>query len=226
MRNMTSTVSVVASSVCWLLWPQVTRAQPLPADDGLRPRAFVGAAVTLTSSDLGARMRLAGDTSPRGWFVQAGLPVIGRFGVGIEFGGPADATGETRTIGFVSRGRQRERLLIGAGRVRVRGSSRWGVDVIGGAGALFQHHEAVSASCTTCEPYRRDSVDHRAPAFVVGADVPFRLGGPLWIGAVLRYQALARGSHHSQIPALVLPWQYEWKSSRRFSVGIDLRIGR
>ena len=119
-----------------------------------------------------------------------------------------------------------ERLLIGLGRVRVAGSSRWGVDVIGGAGALFQHHESLEAFCGTCTDFRRAIVDHVAPAFVVGADVPVRVAGPLWLGAVVRYHVLARGSHQTQVPVLFVPWQDEWKSSRRLAVGLDFRIGR
>ena len=218
-------ISVVASALCCLLWPHAGKAQSMPPYEVLRPRAFAGAALTLTSTDLDARMRLAADTSSAAWFVEAGLPIRGRFGVGIEFGGPSDATGETRGRTFDSRGRQRERLLIGLGRVRVAGSSRWGVDAIGGVGTLFQHHEELEACCVTCDDFRRDSLDHLAPAFVVGVDGPIRVAGALWIGAVVRYHVLAHGTHQTQIPVLV-PWQYEWKSSKRLSVGIDFRIGR
>jgi hypothetical protein len=188
---------------------------------------FAGAALALTSTDLDARMRLAADTPARAWFVEAGFPLSGRLGVGVEFGGPSDATGETRGISFDSRGLQRERLFIGLARVRVAGSSRWGVDVIGGAGALFQHHESLEAFCgRTCTDFRRAIVDHDAPAFVVGADAPVRVAGPLWLGAVVRYHVLARGSHQTQVPVLFVPWQDEWKSSRRLAIGLDFRIGR
>jgi hypothetical protein len=226
MGHMKRAVCVVATILCWLSWPPAASAQSTRPDDGLRPRVFAGAALALTSTDLDARMRLAADTPARAWFVEAGFPLRGRFGVGLEFGGPSDATGETRGISFDSRGRQRERLLIGLGRVCVAGSSRWGVDVVGGAGALFQHHESLEAFCGTCTDFRRTIVDHDAPAFVVGADVPVRVAGPLWLGAVVRYHVLARGSHQTNAPVLFVPWQDEWKSSRRLAVGLDFRIGR
>ena len=217
----------VGTILCLLSWPPAASAQATTGpDDGLRPGVFAGAALALTSTDLDARMRLAADTTPGSWFVEAGFPLIGRFGVGLEFGGPSDATGETRGHGFDSRGRQRERFLIGLGRFRVAGSSRWGVDVIGGAGALFQHHESMETVCgSTCTDLTRVIV-HHAPAFVVGADVPVRVAGPVWLGAVVRYQVLARGSHQTQVPVLLVPWQEEWKSSRRLAVGVDFRIGR
>jgi hypothetical protein len=225
MRDTTRAVCFVATILCWLSWPPVTSAQSTRPDEGLQPRVFAGAALALTSTDLDARMRLAADTRARAWFVEAGLALSGRVGVGLEFGGPSEATGETRGISFISRGLQRERFLIGVGRVRVVGSSRWGVDVIGGAGALFQHHESLWAFCATCKDAGRTIVHHDAPAFVVGVDVPFRVAGPLWLGAVVRYHVLARGWHQGEGPEYV-PWQDEWKSSRRLSAGLDFRIGR
>lgn len=211
MGDMKRGVCFAVTLLCWLSWSLATSAQSTPPGEG-RPRVFAGVALAATSTDLDARMRLAAETSARAWFVEAGFPLAGRFGVGFEFGGPSDATGETRGMTFDSRGRQRERLLLGLGRVRL-------------AGALFQHHESLEAFCPTCTDFRRRIVDHVAPAFVIGADVPVRVAGPPWLGAVVRYHVLARGSHQDQIPVLV-PWQDEWKSSRRFAVGLDFRIGR
>src|SRR5438552_13526197 len=108
-------------------------AQSTSSSTSSRPGFFAGAALTLTSTDLDARMRLAGDTSHRGWFVEAGFPIRWRLGAGIEFGGPSDAVGGTRGISFQSKGRQRERLLMGVVKARVAGTDRWGLDVIGGA---------------------------------------------------------------------------------------------
>ena len=144
----------------------------------------------------------------------------------MEFGGPSEATGATTGRSFDSRGTQRERLLIGLGRFRATGASRWGFDAVGGVGAVFQHHEARVAECATCPVVLSTTLEHRAPAFVIGADVPLRVGGALWIGLVARYQVLARGTHQSQINEAVVPWQYEWKSSHRFSIGADVRIGQ
>jgi hypothetical protein len=190
----------------------------------LRPALFAGAGLTINSRDLDSRMRLASDASRRGWVVEAGFPVKARVGIGVEFGGPSDATGETRGMSFDSRGRQRERLLMGVVRVRAAGTARWNVDVIGGAGALFQHHEASDASCPTCDEFKQ-TMNHVAPAFVAGGDAFVRVRGPVWAGVLVRYHVLTRGSHQSQVPVLV-PWQFEWKSSNRFSVGIAVRLVR
>jgi hypothetical protein len=140
-------VALVASVMYCLLWPSVGQAQPLGRNNAMRAPLFVGAALTLTAPDYSARMRLAKDASIRGWFGEAGFPIKGRLGAGIELSSPSYATGETRGRFGESRGRQRERTVIGLAKVRVVGTSRRGVDFIGGAGALFQHHEALDASC-------------------------------------------------------------------------------
>jgi len=222
-------VSLVVSVVYCLLWSSVGQAQPVGRNSAMRAPVFVGAALTLTAPDSSARMRLANEASIGGWFGEVGLPIKGRLGAGVEFSGTSDATGETRGISFESRGRQRERTVIGLAKVRVVGTSRLGVDLIGGAGTLFQHHEALESSCVVrpvCSDFTRTTLDRRAPAFVVGADVPLRIAGPIMIGAVARYSFLDRGRHQTQPGTVFVPWQFEWRSSTRVSVGVDLRIGR
>ena len=212
----------------WLcVLPHPARGQVAPGRGASQPRLFAGATLATSSTDPGSRMRLGADASKRTWTLAAGLPMFRRLGLGIELVGPSDATGETRGRSFASRGRQRERLLLALARVRAAGTTRWGVDAVGGMGVLFQHHEAVDSSCANgpCVVVLRREMDHRAPAFVIGADVPLRVYRALWISGVVRYHILSRGSVLAQATVLV-PWQFEWQSSSRFSLGVDIRIGR
>ena len=217
---------------CWLLLllyavfhSREVQAQSLASTTPLRPKAFAELALTVNSRDLDARMRLAQDASRLGWFITAGIPVKGKLALGVEFGGPSDATGETAGNSFVSKGRQRERLLMGTLRFRAAGTESWAVDVLAGAGVLFHHNEALLSSCGSCTDFSKETSDHAPPSFVAGIDAFRTVRGPVSVGAVVRYHALTRGTAQSDAPVLV-PWQFEWKSSSRFSIGLGIRVSR
>ena len=114
---------------------------------------------------------------------------------------------------------------MGLVRVRAFGFDRWSLDVVGGGGLLFQHHELRFAPCFSgCDDTTREALDRRAPALAFDADVPVRLGRHFGVSALARYYALRRGEHVTELPVLI-PWQYEWKSSTRLAIGISGRVG-
>ncbi|HUE87878.1 MAG TPA: hypothetical protein VMO26_17535 [Vicinamibacterales bacterium] len=187
------------------------------------PRGFVGVGLAKASSDAESRMRLVGEDSSLVWLLEAGVAVTPRFGVSVEFAKPTAVAASTRGRSFQAFGRQEERALIGLARVRAWGFDHWAVDLVGGAGVLFQHHELRSAPCFSgCAETRRETLAHRAAAFSLGAEIPVRVTGHFSLSAVARYCALRRGEHVTELPNLI-PWQYEWKSSARIGVGI---VGR
>jgi len=64
-------------------------------------------------------------------------------------------------------------------------------------------------------------LDRRAPALSLGADVPVRLGPHVGVSGLVRLYALRRGDQTTALPEV--PWQFEFKSSTRFAVGITGR---
>jgi hypothetical protein len=190
--------------------------------DGRLPRAFVGAGVAPATDDADSRMRLVGDTSPLMWVIEGGARVAPRIGVGVEFVMPSTLTAETRGHTFDSTGRQEERVLLGLIRGRAWASDRIAVDVLGGAGVLFQHHEERTAPCFSgCAFTVQNDLDRRAPAFSVGADVPIRLAPHVAVSGLVRFYALQRGDTTTGLFAT--PWQFEFKSSTRFAAGVTAR---
>jgi hypothetical protein len=117
--------------------------------DGLPlPRVFVGAGAGPATNDATSRMRLYEQGLAAVWLVEAGAAVSERVGLGVEYARPSAATAFT-TIGAGRAqiaGRQEERTLLAMARARVAGMKRWALDVVGGAGVLFQHHESGGAS--------------------------------------------------------------------------------
>jgi hypothetical protein len=189
------------------------------------PRAFVGAGLGAGTSDAERRMRLVGEGSSLIWLVEGGAALATRVGVGVEFARPTAVSASTSGRSFNTSGRQEERVLVGLVRVRAFGFDRWTLDVAGGGGLLFQHHELRFAPCVSgCNDTTREVLDRRAPAFAFGADVPVRLGRHFAVSALARYYALFRGEHVTELPVLV-PWPYEWKSSRRLAISISGRAG-
>lgn len=200
-------------------------AQTAEADAVPLPRAFVGTGLGPATSDAESRMRLFGEGSSLIWFLEGGVAVTTRVGVGVEFARPTTVSAVTSGRSFHASGRQKERVLVGLLRVRAFGFHRLALDVVGGAGLLFQHHELRFAPCFSgCDDTTRETLDRRAPAFALGADVPLRLSRHFLVSGLVRYYALRRGEHVTEMPVLV-PWQYEWKSSTRLAVGISGRAG-
>ena len=166
------------------------------------------------------------------WLVEAGAAASERVGVGVEYSQPSAATGETYVglggTGSLATdvGRQEERLLLGMVRARLAGVNRWGADIVGGAGILFQHHK--SGGCrgiqSRCENYTA-SLHARRSAFAVGLDIPVTVVRHFEMVADGRAYFLMRGDHisdaaHNQY----LLWAYEWRSSTRVTVGIIGRV--
>jgi hypothetical protein len=168
-------------------------------------------------------MRLGGDASPLMWLIEGSARVAPRIGIGAEFVQPSTLTAQTHGQSFNETGKQEERLVIGLIRGRAWTSDRLAVDVVGGAGALFQHHERRVAPCFSgCAVTLQNDLDRRAPAFSLGADMPVRLGPHVGVSGLVRFYALRRGDQTTRFPAIV-PWQFEFKSSTRFAVGVTAR---
>jgi hypothetical protein len=107
----------------------------------------------------------------------------------------------------------------------VTGADRWALDVVGGGGALFQHHE--TGGCTpavaVCESTDGPAIDERAGALALGADVPVRIAPHFAIVAALRAYFLRRGDHTSETNRDLI-WQYEWRSSTRSALVVSGRF--
>lgn len=190
------------------------------------PRVFVGAGAGPLTNDAASRMRLYEDGLARVWLVEAGAAVTRRLGVGVEYSQPSAATAFT-TVGLGRAqiaGRQEERVLLATVRARAIGVNRWALDIMGGAGMLFQHH--VSGGCvpaqTRCENTDGLSLDERAPAFAAGLEAPVRVSSHFEVVTSVRMFALRRGEHTSATD-INLTWQYEWTSSTRAALVVGGR---
>lgn len=197
-----------------------TGSVPLPA-------VFAGAGIGPITNDSASRMRLYEEGLAAVWLVEAGAAVSERVGIGVEYSQPSAATAFT-TVGLGRAqiaGRQEERLLLATVRARLAGVNRWALDVVGGAGILFQHHE--SGGCvpaqSRCENTDGPSLDERAPAFAAGLDIPFSVARHFEIAAAARAYLLRRGEHTSESD-INLSWQYEWKSSTRVAIAVVGRV--
>ena len=216
------TLQFVAFTIVLVLcMPSGTQAQePAPAP---LPRAFVGAGLGPATDDNASRMRLADAGSSMLWFVEGGAGLSSRLGLGAEFVQTRVLTGATAGRSSNESGRQRERMVMGLLRARAAARGEVAIDVVGGGGLLFQHHELRRAPCFSgCADSVRELIDLRAPAFVLGADVPCRLGRHIGLSVVTRYYGLRRAERVSR-PALLVPWQYETKPSTRLALGVSGR---
>jgi hypothetical protein len=212
---------VIAASVllfCGSVDAQAQEPSPAPL-----VRAFIGGGLGPGTDDSGSRMRLATEGSSMHWFIEGGARLLPRVGVGAEFVQTAVLTAATSGRSFNESGTQRERMLVGLLRARAGGTDRVALDLVGGAGVLFQHHERRFAPCFTgCADSLRDSRDGHAPAFVLGADVPFQVGRHLGLSVVTRCYALRRAERIADT-ATLLPWQYETRPSTRLTIGVSAR---
>jgi hypothetical protein len=155
------------------------------------------------------------------WLIEGGARVAPRIGIGVEFVMPSTLTAETRGHTFDSTGTQDEQVLLGLIRGRAWATDRIAVDVLGGVGVLFQHHEQRNAPCFTgCAVTLQNDLDRRAPAFSLGADVPVRLAPHVAVSGLVRIYALRRGDTTGRFDT---PWQFAFTSSTRFAVGVTAR---
>ena len=201
-------------------------ASPAFAQSFELPRATIGVSVALASNDASSRMRLGQDT--RRWILSGefGARVGRRVGLGAEAIDFGTATGETSGISFRSRGEQRERAIVGVLRARAIGRAGVALDVVGGAGALFQQHTAIESPrvSSQLDPTVTFEYSHRAPLLVAGGDVPIRIGPHFSIAAITRYYSMRRGDNTPEDPRTPIRWQFEHESSNRFSVGASARV--
>lgn len=187
------------------------------------PRGFIGGGVVRASRDASSRMRLF-DADPMGvWVVEGGVRVASRLSLGAEFVQPGAARAVTRGITFESHGEQHERAVLGTARVRLAASDVAALDAVMGAGIMFQRHELRNSACVRCDATRTETMINRAPAYAVGVDVPIRVTDHLSIGVLSRVYFLNRGDHTGSGPPDEPPWQFTWRSSRRFGVGATAR---
>ncbi len=208
--------------VCLRAIPAVAQTAVAPL-----PTAFVGLAFGPTTSDAPNRMRLYRDDPATVWAVEAGAALGDRVGIGVEFS-QASAVKASTTIGAGRAqiaGRQEERVLLGMLRARIIGERRWAVDVLGGAGVLFQHHETggCEPAVRECEVTNGPFLDERAPAFVAGVEIPVRLAGYFAVVPTVRGYFLRRGEL-TFITHPNLIWQYEWRSSSRVALALSGRL--
>jgi hypothetical protein len=172
-------------------------------------------------------MRLYDDTFAYAWLVEGGVALSPRFGAGVELSLPSTATGDTlvglgRTIII---GRQRERVWLGVARFRIIATNVLAADVIAGAGILFQQHRqgACTPAVPSCNTTAGPILETRAPALVIGVDVPVRMARFFSVAVEPRAYVLRRGEQASS-PPLFPPWQFEYHSSTRFTVGASARL--
>ena len=188
------------------------------------PRAFIGGGVSFATGDAEDRMGLFDETPPWVAVIEGGVRLAPRVGIGAEVVQPADLEAVTRGQSFQSWGEQRERAVIGTARVRLAGNDRIALDAAGGAGVLFQHHELQFFPCFTgCEAASTETMTSNAPAFLIGGDVPIQLARHFVVAATGRVYFFNRGNHVTEDPRDPLPWQFEWRSSQRFALGVTAR---
>jgi hypothetical protein len=213
-------MNCIATLLC--LCPSVS-AQSVAGTSVPLARVFVGGGMTPATNDAGSRMRLIGEDSSFPWFIEGGAAISSSVGVGVEFVQPTAVTASTSGTSFHASGRQEEQELIGLLRGRAFSGARVALDVVGGAGVLFQRHEQRFAPCFSgCPDTLSERLNRKAPAFILGADIPVHLARHVAIAGTGRYHFLRRGDHVTELPVLI-PWQYEWTSSSRLSIGISAR---
>jgi len=188
------------------------------------PRAFIGGGLSFATDDSEDRMRLFDETPPWVAVIEGGFRIAPRVGIGVEFVQPADLEVTTSGQSFQSSGEQEELALLGTVRVRLAGNHRIAFDAAGGAGVLFQHHEREFFPCFTgCEASVTETMTNQAPAFLIGGDVPIQLARHFAIAATGRVYFFNRGEHVTEDPRDPVPFQFEWRSSQRFAVGVTAR---
>jgi hypothetical protein len=177
------------------------------------------------TNDADERMRLNNAPSPWATAIEFGGAVSSRVALGFQVGFPPTVSGSTSGSSFRSSGKQTERTLIGFALVRLAATQRAAIEVMAGAGVLFQRHEQSQAPCPSCADTYFDTMTRNAPAFILGADVPYRVAPHVWLSWFGRWYVLKREPHKAEDSRNPLPWQYEWGPSTRASLGVSARVG-
>jgi hypothetical protein len=207
---------VRSSLILFFLTCAMLAIAPHSADAQSQARGFVGVALLGASDDTSNRVRFPDEGASRVLALEADLMRAGTLAIGVEASHLGSVTGAYNAQCCIFRDEQREIAVLGVLRERVWNSARVALDIVGGAGALFQHRETLiadrffpSAASTVIE-------DRGSPAFVLGADLPIALAEHLALSPELRWYFLQRGS----LDTLNVTRQ----SSNRPAVGVSGRL--
>jgi hypothetical protein len=183
------------------------------------PRFFIGAGLYIASDDYSNRMGRVdfADEDPSVISVEGGVRVAPRVSIGAEFLKQHTLEDVALSRSAQTHGEQRENVLVGTVRARLAGGSDVALDVVGGAGAVLQHHEERVNSCAiTCVMSSRTKTNW-GPAVSAGVDVPIRLAH-LVIAPTMRVYYLARGEPADR------SWVFQWHSATRLAAGVSVRV--
>ena len=164
-----------------------TAAPPAPP-----ARGFVGAGLLIGKSDAANRIRFPDDDRERLWLIEVGIPVSKLWSLGAEVTSLGTVTGGTRGVSFELNEKHHETLLQGLIRVRPVTGDRVALDLVGGAGVVFQKRDTNLCNHVQ-ECAVRDDTSRRSPAFSAGVDVPVALTPHLGVSGILRVLTLRRG---------------------------------
>jgi hypothetical protein len=186
----------------------------------VRPsRGFIGAGLLGGASDATNRIRFPDESRERVWLVEFGIPVSKWGSLGVEVTSLGIVTGGTSGHSFELAEKQRETSLQGVVRVRPVTRGRVALDLIGGAGVVFQKRDTTFQSCyfgQACSVTRADE-DRRSPAFVAGIDVPLALAAHFGVSGIFRALSLRRGELETPNASR--------RSSTRILAGVTARVG-
>jgi hypothetical protein len=205
----------------WIVAARVAHAQTLASSLPL-PRIFVGGGVGVATVDVTPRtgyLTAVGGDEARFFRGEIGVAPWRRIGFGVELGtAPTLATGTTHPSAAEAY-TESEWTLIPVARGRIASSARVAIDVVGGLGLLFEHHEQTFTSyCpTACTFVTHGEFDRRAPAWTVGIDMPVEATRFLWVSGFVRTTALERDPSTARYP----PTQ----PSTQLAAGVTARVG-
>lgn len=191
-----------------------------------QPRIMIGGGISVATNDMAHRMQMpgSGDAGPQIFTIEGSARIARRVAIGAEFMRPAPAEAVTQARNSNTLGQQHEQALFATLRFRPAGRERVAIDLVAGAGVLFQHHEVQFAPCFAgCAVVSTGTLTNRAPAQVIGADVPIRLEPHFVVAFTGRWHFLHRGDHSLLSQPRVSQWPFEWRSSSRHGIGVSLR---
>lgn len=134
-------------------------------------RGFVGAAIGVANADPPREGRSNADSGNGIWLIEGALFVGRHVAIGAEWaalGTNVSAGGSPR---FQIEEEHRERALFGTVRVRLLKQGRGAVDLVAGAGTLFQRRLTQALSV----PEASTDVAHTSPAYLARVEIPFQV---------------------------------------------------
>ncbi len=141
-------------------------------------RGFAGAAIALASADPPREGRSNADSGNGIWLLEGALFVTKRAAIGAELvwlGTNVTAGGSPR---FQIEEEHQERALFGTVRIRLVSHTRGAVDVVAGAGALFQRRLTRALSV----PEASTEVAQTSPAYLARVELPFQIARHVALG--------------------------------------------